>query len=101
MAEALADATTSPDRVAGSSRALLVVDDDCVCIEASLGACRTLGTARSEVVGRAVADLLEPGSRERFAHIWEAFRESGGHAEPFSLESPGGVVEVSATVSAQ
>jgi PAS domain S-box-containing protein len=100
MAEALADATLSPRRVAGSPRAMLVVDDECVCIEASLGACRMLGCSRNEVVGRRVESLLEPNSRERFAHVWRAFRSAGGHAEPFALEAPATVVEVGATVTA-
>jgi DNA-binding CsgD family transcriptional regulator len=100
MADAIADSALSPHRVAGSARALLVVDDDCVCIEASLGACRMLGTGRSELVGRSMESLLEPSSRERFAHVWMAFRGGGGHAEPFALEAPATVVEVGATVTA-
>jgi DNA-binding CsgD family transcriptional regulator len=87
------------ERVAGSKQALLVVDDDCICLEASLGACRLLGAARSEVVGRPVADLLEADSRERFNHIWRAFRADGGHAEPFALEAPATMVEVGVTVT--
>ncbi len=100
MAEVLAGATINPSRVAGSSRAMLVVDDDCVCVEASLGACRMLGTGRAELVGRPVEEFLEPSSRDRFAHVWQAFRGGGGHAEPFSLEAPAAVVEVAATVTA-
>lgn len=94
-------ARTAPERVAGSSQALLVVDDDCVCLEASLGACRLLGAARADVAGRPVGDLLEADSRERFAHVWQAFRASGGHAEPFALEAPATVVEVAVTVTAE
>jgi DNA-binding CsgD family transcriptional regulator len=89
------------DRVAGSARALLVVDDDCICVEVSLGACRMLGAGRSELVGREVTALLEPESRERFAHVWRAFRSGGGHAEPFALEAPATVVDVAATVTAE
>ncbi len=100
MAEALAEAALHPKRVAGSSRALLVVDDDCVCVEASLGACRMLGAARGDLVGRPVETMLEAGSQERFAHVWRAFRDGGGHAEPFALEAPATVVEVGATVTA-
>jgi DNA-binding CsgD family transcriptional regulator len=89
-----------PAQVAGSTRALLVVDDDCVCIEASLGASGLLRAARSALVGHSVGDLLEPSSREAFAHVWEAFRESGGHAGPFALVSPSDVeVEVAVTPS--
>jgi DNA-binding CsgD family transcriptional regulator len=100
MADAPA-AEITPQRVAGSSRALLVVDDDCVCMEASLGACRMLGAARGDLVGRSVIELLEPASRERFNHIWLAFRDGGGHAAPFALEAPATVVEVAATVTAE
>ena len=60
-----------------------------------------LGSARGELVGRDVEMLLEPESRERFAHVWRAFRSSGGHAEPFALEAPATVVEIAATVAAQ
>lgn len=100
MAEAPA-VDVSPERVGASSRALLVVDDDCVCVEASLGACLMLGVGRAEIVGRAVETLLEAESRQRFAHVWYAFRTSGGHAGPFALEAPASVVAVSATVSAE
>lgn len=100
MAEAALAARTAPERVAGSSQALLVVDDDCVCVEASLGACRLLGAARADVAGRSVEELLEASSRERFAHVWRAFRAEGGHAEPFALEAPATVVEVAVTVTA-
>ena len=100
MAEALASSTLASQRVAGSNRALLVVDDDCVCVEASLGACRMLGAARDDVVGRPVEALFEAASRDRFAHVWRAFRAGGGHAEPFALEAPATVVEVGATVTA-
>ncbi|HEY8001052.1 MAG: LuxR C-terminal-related transcriptional regulator [Vicinamibacteria bacterium] len=100
MPEALAAAEISPDRVAGSAKALLVVDDDCVCVEASLGACRMLGVGRAEIVGRPLELMLEPESRARFGHVWLAFRGDGGHAEPFALEAPATVVEVAATVTA-
>jgi DNA-binding CsgD family transcriptional regulator len=60
-----------------------------------------LGSARGELVGREVEMLLEPESRERFGHVWRAFRSSGGHAEPFALEAPATVVEIAATVAAQ
>jgi DNA-binding CsgD family transcriptional regulator len=101
VAEVPAATRMSAPRVAGSSKALLVVDDDCVCVEASLGACTLLGTARSELVGRDLESLLEAESRERFAHVWLAFRDRGGHAEPFALEAPARVVEVAATVDSE
>jgi DNA-binding CsgD family transcriptional regulator len=100
MVDAVAEAGLSSQQIARSSRALLVVDDDCVCIEASLGACRMLGTGRAELVGRPLEALFEPSSRERFSHVWMAFRGGGGHAEPFALEAPATAVEVGATVTA-
>ena len=99
MAEALARALTAP-RVAGSLKALLVVDDECICVEASLGACRLLGASRAALVGRSLDSMFEPASRDRFAHVWMAFRDAGGHAEPFALAAPGAVDEVAATVTA-
>jgi len=97
---AAANGVSAP-RVAGSAKALLVVDDDCVCVEASLGACTLLGAARTELVGRPLASMLEAESRERFGHVWLAFRDHGGHAGPFALEAPATVVEVAATVTAE
>ena len=99
MAET-ARSVAASDRVAGSAQALLVVDEASTCVEASLGACRLLGLSRAEVVGRPIESLLDDGSRERFGHVWQAFRESGGHAEPFALGHAGGEVEVGITVIA-
>jgi DNA-binding CsgD family transcriptional regulator len=86
-------------QVAGSVRALLVVDDACVCLEASLGACSLLGLGRSELIGSSVGDLLEPSSGEAFSHVWEGFRATGGHAGPFALEGPTNVIEVEIAVT--
>jgi PAS domain S-box-containing protein len=97
MAEMIA-AEAPPAQIASSSQALLVVDDDRICIEASLGACRLLGLGRAEVTGQPAEDLFESDSGERFEQVWRAFRSSGGHAEPFTLDGPGAVVEVAVTV---
>ena len=85
--------------VARSSRALLIVDDACTCLEASLGACTLLGLARAEVLDSRLHDLLEPASREPFTHVWEAFRASGGHAGPFALAETANTTEVEITVT--
>src|SRR4051812_24936121 len=100
MAETARPELGSADRVAGSAQALLVVDEDAICHEASLGACRLLGLARSDVVDRPVEELLDSGSRERFSHVWQAFRAAGGHAEPFTLDAPAAGAEVGITVTA-
>ena len=97
MAEMIA-AEAPPAQIASSSQALLVVDDDRICIEASLGACRLLGLGRAEVTGQPAEHLFEPDSGKRFEQVWRAFRSSGGHAEPFALDAPGAVVEVAVTV---
>jgi DNA-binding CsgD family transcriptional regulator len=88
------------DAVAASSQVLLVVDDDAICIEASLGACRLLGASRDEVVGRELGELLEPASRDRLASHWPAVQRNGGRAGTFTLAPPASV-EVSATVTPQ
>jgi PAS domain S-box-containing protein len=100
MAETTRPGVVAPERVATSSQSLLVVDDQAVCQEASLGACRLLGLARAEVVGRPVEELLDTESRDRFSHVWQAFRASGGHADPFVLDAPAAGVEVGITVTA-
>jgi PAS domain S-box-containing protein len=97
MAEAARTQAQPVARVARSSRSLLVVDDDGVCLEASLGACRELGLARSKVVGTPIAQLLDADSRERFAHVWQAFREGGGKAEPFAFAAAGEPIAISVT----
>ena len=79
---------------------MLVVDDDCVCVEASLGACRLLGLGRSELVGSQLDQLLRSESGDWFGHIWQAFRDAGGHAEPFSLGAAPSAPEVGVTVTA-
>jgi DNA-binding CsgD family transcriptional regulator len=71
-----------------SSLALIVVDDDCRCVDVGLGACRLLGTSREEMIGRPLEELVAPDAKERFRHIWAAFRDSGGHAGPFMLNAP-------------
>jgi DNA-binding CsgD family transcriptional regulator len=46
-----------------------------------------LGLPRRVAIGRTVDDFLVPGMRKRLDHIWRAFREGGGHAGPFELNS--------------
>lgn len=78
------------------------MDDEGALVEASLGACRLLGVARSAVVGRRIDALFEPESGERFAAEWPRLRSGEtGEAGPFALEAPASVVEVCATVNAR
>jgi DNA-binding CsgD family transcriptional regulator len=86
-----------PD-VADSRQVLLIVDDDGVCAEASLGACLLLNASREEVVGRAISELLVNGSRERFESHWASVRRSGGSAGTFALGPPVSL-EVEVTVT--
>jgi PAS domain S-box-containing protein len=67
--------------------AILVVDDERRCLEVNLAACRLLGLPRTAALGRTVDDFLTAGMRKRLDHIWRAFREGGGHAGPFELNS--------------
>jgi DNA-binding CsgD family transcriptional regulator len=96
LPHAVSSGVGSPD----TSPALLVVDDDCHCIEAGLGACRLLGVSREEVVGQRFEELLASNARERFRHVWNAFREAGGHAGPFLLAA-GTRSEANITVTAR
>jgi DNA-binding CsgD family transcriptional regulator len=83
-----------------ASLALLVVDDDCRCVDVGLGACRLLEMGREDVIGRRLEGLLAPAARDRFRHVWEALREGGGHAGPilFDATPP---FEASVTVTAR
>lgn len=89
-----------PEGVADSRQVLLVVDDEGVCAEASLGACLLLDASRDEVVGRAIGDLLVNGSRDRFASHWASVRRAGGPAGTFALGPPASV-EVEMTVTSE
>lgn len=81
--------------------AILVVDDDRRCLEANLTACRLLGLPRRAAIGRTLDDFLAPGMRRRLDHVWRAFREGGGHAGPFELNSEAAeVAEVHISVTA-
>jgi DNA-binding CsgD family transcriptional regulator len=73
-----------------------VVDDECLCLEASLGACRLLGVAREDVVGHRVDELFAVESRERFARAWRD-RAAGGEAGRFALGTAGPSIEVGAS----
>jgi DNA-binding CsgD family transcriptional regulator len=85
------------EAVTTSAQVLLVVDADGDCVELSLGACRVLGMSRDAVVGRALGELLEPASRERFAARWPAALSNGGRIGNFAL-SPPASLEVEASV---
>jgi DNA-binding CsgD family transcriptional regulator len=77
-----------------------VADDDGVLVEASFGACRLLGAARAEVVGRRIETLFEPDSAARLAAAWPSLcAGDSGEAGRFALEAPASVVEVRATIT--
>ncbi len=87
----------SAGQVAASAQVLLIVDDECICVEASLGASRLLGAGRDDVVGRELGELLEPASRKRLAVRWATVRGTGPTLGSFALAPPA-AVEVDATV---
>jgi DNA-binding CsgD family transcriptional regulator len=96
---ALSRAASSLPAAGDGSLPLLVVDDDCRCVDVGLSACRLLGVSRDEVIGNLIDELLAPGARDGFRHVWEAFREEGGHAGPFLLDTAT-PIEASVTVTA-
>jgi DNA-binding CsgD family transcriptional regulator len=67
--------------------AILVVNDDRRCLEANLMACRLLGIPRKAALSGTVDDFIAPGMRNRLDHVWRAFRDEGGYAGPFELNS--------------
>jgi DNA-binding CsgD family transcriptional regulator len=86
MVNAKAAAVSPLARVTGSTPLpLLVVDDDRRCLETNLAACRFFGVARHRLLGRPLDDLLTADMSDRLGNVWEAFRESGGHAGPFDV----------------
>ncbi len=85
---------------AGASVALVVVDDDCRVAEASVAGCRLLGTRRSELIDRPLADTLTPAAADRLVRVWDAFSETGGHAGPFALSAPNGSDSIDINVTA-
>lgn len=105
-ATAIGAASTKAVRSQSSTRApqaaILVVDDERRCVEASLGACRILGASRAEVEGALLEDLLAPAMRDRIDHVWRAFAGAGGEAGPFEVASataPAGSVRLTLTAN--
>src|SRR4051794_8794014 len=90
MAERFATMSAPGLRAAGMSTsiALLVVDDQRRCLEVNLAACRLFGLSRDAVLGHTLDELLADDMGERLENVWRAFRETGGHAGPFSVSVP-------------
>jgi DNA-binding CsgD family transcriptional regulator len=82
----------------GARDAVLVVDDERRCVEASIGACLLFGASRAEVEGRRLEDLFGAAMRERIVHFWKGFAAAGGTAGPFGVSGEEGDREVSLTV---
>jgi DNA-binding CsgD family transcriptional regulator len=82
----------------GAREAVLVVDDDRRCVEASIGACLIFGASRAEVEGRRLEELFGVEMRERIVHFWKGFAPAGGTAGPFAVSGDEGAREVSLTV---
>jgi DNA-binding CsgD family transcriptional regulator len=95
MADRFATMSGPGIRAAGvsTSIALLVVDDQRRCLEVNLAACRLFGLSREGVLGHTLDDLLADDMGERLENVWRAFRETGGHAGPFTVSVPEARVE--------
>lgn len=68
--------------VSDLSAPILIVNDEWICTEASIGGCRLLGRLRAEILGRAVHEFLSHESRGVLA---EETTESGVVARPTLL----------------
>jgi DNA-binding CsgD family transcriptional regulator len=96
----LVERTRPAPGAAGTSVALLVVDDECRVAEASMAACRLLGLGRNDVLERALPELLAPAAADRLRAVWAPFHETGGHAGPFEVAWPHGAAPVDISVTA-
>jgi DNA-binding CsgD family transcriptional regulator len=97
----MADAQQAADaaaRMGADNRAQFLVDDDGVCIEASLGASRLLGRSREDLIGMPLLELFEPSSVTPVDQAWHEVRDGGGKVGSFALRAPAAAAHVAATV---
>ncbi|HEY8466700.1 MAG TPA: LuxR C-terminal-related transcriptional regulator [Solirubrobacterales bacterium] len=87
-------ASVAPAVSGATAPALVIVDDERICLEASVAACELLGVESEEIAGSTLDSLLAPGMRRRLRHLWHAFSDGGGSAGPLRALS-GGELEIS------
>jgi DNA-binding CsgD family transcriptional regulator len=86
-------------RVGAENRAQFLVDDDGVCVEASLGLSRLLERSREDLIGLSLPDLLEPASAARLDQVWREARDRGGQLGFFRLRAPAAAEHVAVSVT--
>jgi DNA-binding CsgD family transcriptional regulator len=85
-------------RIGADNKAQFLVDDDGVCIEASLGASRLLGRSREDLIGVRLLELFDPSSVARVGRAWHEVRDGGGKVGSFALRAPAFGDRVAVTV---
>jgi PAS domain S-box-containing protein len=60
-----------------TSNPIILLDDERRIVEANDAAVKLFGGAREDLTGRSIGDSILPAERERAAHEWEAFLQSG------------------------
>ena len=71
-----------------SSQAILIVDDDRNCLDASFGACRLAGLARQDLIVRKLDALVAPSFASELASRWTTFLAEGIQDGVFPLVVP-------------
>lgn len=72
------------------SPAVLILDDDRICLEASVGAGKLLGLTRDKIIGRSLDELAASGTATVFSERWQGFLKDGQQTGTLALLSPDG-----------
>jgi formate hydrogenlyase transcriptional activator len=73
-----------------SAGAVLIVDNESRCRDASVGAAKLLRMSRHEIAGRGIEEFVEPGSRTEIAALWQTLPAEGEQHGTWRLLSPDG-----------
>src|SRR3954447_24379692 len=78
-------------KIFGRSRvAMLVLDDDGIYVDANPPACRLMGRAREEIVGRPLGFATASEHRAQLEQLWRRARRTGGLVTPWQFRGPDG-----------
>ncbi|MCL5006484.1 MAG: sigma 54-interacting transcriptional regulator [Acidobacteria bacterium] len=68
--------------------AILISDDNRVCVEANPAACSLLGRSRDELLGQQLDDFVEAGQKPELELVWERLLEQGQQRGTLRLVHP-------------
>jgi PAS domain S-box-containing protein len=72
-----------------SPTAVLLTNDDGLCLEANDGAVRALGRERADIIGRRITELAAPDQRRDATRLWQRYRDNGHLVVPWEVRRPG------------